>query len=203
MTCLVPLTRIDTFNPLSILADGWDLIIEPDSEREGVNKTRNKLFEKAINAGAEFIRFADDDDIVLPHRQIALNELTNPNIDVVYFDYLYDNKGQVNRYEFSGDLLQDASYSPPPWTFVVKTKSLNGKCPFDQRLPAVREGGYAFFEMIKMGLKFKHMPFPAYHWIKSDIDGLHLNPFSNDILFKLQLDILTWSKSHDLPRSSN
>ena len=194
MTCLVPLTRVDTFDSSSILADGWNLVTEIDSERKGANATRQILFKKAFDSGVEFIRLADDDDVILPHREIALNELSNPNIDVVYFDFLYDHEGEVHKGNFSGNLLCDAYSSPAPWTFVIKTKALNGRCPFDPKIPAM-EGGYAFLEMLKMGLRFKHVKVPAYHWNMRSTDGVHLHSSSNDLLTNLRSNLMDWIKS--------
>ena len=177
--CIVPVTRIDSFNPAaqSIFNDDWTLSYEIDRDRVGANIIRNKLLSQAIDA--DYIRFADDDDLVLPHREIAIKELED--CDVVYFDYILNN----SKCNFTGSLMTDAFISPAPWAFVAKATAL--RCItelFDPNLPTC-QGGYAFFNMIKHGLKIKHIKHYAYHWLRRD-DGVNSHPDHKKLLLKLQ-----------------
>jgi hypothetical protein len=187
MICCVPITRGDTFNPSSITADGWEILSEVDTDRKGANVTRASLLQKALAQGTDYIRFADDDDIMLPNSAVAIKELTD--CDVVYFDY------QVNGvpFQFSGDIVTDLMHGIGPWAFVANAKSLVGIDLFDPSLPCI-QGEYALLAMLKAGLKIKHVPIQAYNWLKGT-SGVSFHSLHSTTKFKFQVDLLTWSKT--------
>ena len=169
MICIMPVTRLELFRDAieAIENDGWKVLYEIDNKRTGTNGAsaiRNKLLSQIIN-DATYIRFADDDDLMLPNRELAIETLIkNPDIDIVYFDYLLTENDTDRVVKFTGDLQKDAIMTIPPWGWVARASSLKrvGEI-FNPKLLAV-EGGYAFFRLIKAGMKFKHIPHVAYNW---------------------------------------
>ena len=165
--CLIPVTRKDLAQTAveHAEADGWTVFQEHDSERIGVNPMRNALLKTALDAGADYIRWADDDDIIMPHREAAVAALQDT--DVAYFDFYYSRYGQTAPYRFSGDIKSDAMDLPAPWAFVARADALRRftDCnPLWDLASVYGHGGEAFFKMMQSGLRIRHVPVFAYDW---------------------------------------
>jgi hypothetical protein len=165
---LMPVTRPELlgYASLPIGADGWALLCQID-RGAGVQATRNSLLTKALSEGAQYIRMADDDDKLLPHREHALEALADPDVDVAYFDFIFNNRGASNQILFTGDLEKDSRMIPPPWSWVAKGSALgrlHQECPlFDPAIVRLH-GGWVWLRMLQAGLRFKHVPVLAYEW---------------------------------------
>ena len=158
----MPVTRNADVAIKSVEADGWTVLSKVDSEKVGANVIRKELLASATEA--TYIRLADDDDIMLPNREEAIAALVD--CDVVYFDYLLTDDGVDRKIRYTGDLRIDCLNTVPPWSWVAKKSALD-LVPnlFDPNVKYIH-GGYTLFEMIKAGLKIKHVPIFAYHWIR-------------------------------------
>ena len=191
MTCIIPVTREYLLPDLlgKINRDGWKTLYRVD-KLHNVNNLRNELISEAIES-TEFIRVADDDDMLLPHRKEALASFEDPSIDIVYFDYLYQEKGgAIQPIRLSGNVKKDMALSPGPWIFVMRASSIKPLLPlFDPDLPCLH-GGYLFLKLAKAGLHFKHIPRFAYNWRRNlTPSGINKNPLASELFAKLKEEI--------------
>ena len=106
--CLIPYYRLDKVQVAinSAVKDGWQVEAMQDKEFHGVCKIREALLNRTfVDKDIKFIRYLDDDDILLPHRKKVLEIFNaNPKVDIVYMNYLaiMPNKTKHNI-KFSGN----------------------------------------------------------------------------------------------------
>lgn len=193
---LTPITREHLLPSIAdnIQRDGWGFLYEIDYLKQGPNKIRNSLLNKAIILGATYVRFSDDDDLIMPHRERVCEVLSNPDIDVVYLDFIFDKNNKQCINPFTGDLYNDVMRCPGPWSFVAKVEALNqfnavGNELFDPTLPCIN-GGFAFLKMIKAGLRFKYVPIIAYHWRREfDNNSVNKHPMADKLTKEVRKEL--------------
>lgn len=175
--CLIPTTRpgLALRAANSALADGWDVITEPDLSRTGPCATRNRLFSRAMDEGYELIRYADDDDIVLPHLAQVI-PLFEAGADLVYADFIrVDHNGYRHYQRFSPNPQDVLKWPPDCWGWIATADALKRAghhWPEDVR---VVEGYFVFLSLFSAGLKMRYAPVPAYEYHMART-GLHADP---------------------------
>ena len=176
--CLLPITRETIVGPLlcQLRDDDWAVLSDVDVYRGGSARIRNRLLDAALGSKPDIVRFADDDDLIYPHRTEAMEALADA--DVAYFDFDLAEPG-INpmRFTFSDDPWVAASWSPGPWAWVARGTALEQfrhKDLFDPVLPCL-QGGFAFLKLLQAGLRVVHAPHLAYRWRRS-----HFPPNVND-----------------------
>jgi hypothetical protein len=167
MYALMPITRPMQSATIhnDCTADGWRVLNMMDQLRIGPQAMRNILLTKAIKAGALYVRFVDDDDRLLPHRELAEKALETA--DVVYFNHEHIWNGQRTPFKFSGDPRADLIHSPAPWCWVARCDvlaKLHEEQPLWDTTWAIYHGGPTWIRFLKAGLKIVHIPVPAYEW---------------------------------------
>jgi len=174
--CLIPtINRPSLINSkVSALHDGWKVITQ--NGYNNVNIAREILFEKAINSNADIIRYCDDDDLILPHKQEILSEISN--CDIIYTNILICNKNITKGFKLTGNPYKD-KYNIFPVSWIARTESLlKIKEKFDYLWnPEIqcREGGWIWYNFLQSNLKIKHLAIYSYLYNQSD-NGLHKHP---------------------------
>lgn len=166
--CLIPTTGRDTLRRTVESAYEWETLTRNDRERRGAGWTRNRLIESALKAGAEFIRFADDDDIVVGgNAQTILEPFEDRTVDLVAFDaVVLCREGQSPLIRPNADpeaLLKKTSY---PWNFVARASALERMraatgVVFREDVPC-RLGGWFWLRALQAGLKVSIVPVVGY-----------------------------------------
>jgi hypothetical protein len=166
--CLIPTTGRETLRRAFESAYEWETLTRTDSERRGAGWTRNRLVESALKAGAEYIRFADDDDIVVGgNSKMLLEPFADPGIDLVAFDAVFlCRAGQSPLIRPSGDpavMLKRAAY---PWNFVARASALERMrashgSVFREDVPC-RLGSWFWLRAFQTGLKVGIVPVVGY-----------------------------------------
>lgn len=170
--CLIPATRPETIAAAeaSAKADGWEVLVKWDREHRGVSATRNALFEQARDEGFEVVRYVDDDDVVLPHREQAIAALQGET-DLVYHDFIEVREGTQTPI-YTPRKPAGAIFSPPDaWGWAAKVDALERVRKANGQLwPEVPifEGYYLFLELARQGLQMKHIPVMAYEYRVGD-----------------------------------
>jgi hypothetical protein len=170
--CLIPFTRNCVSNAVkSADDDGWKTLALSGKEW-GVHKTREALLNRAFaDPEVKFIRYLDDDDILLPHLAEVKTAFKNPEIDLVYLDYRLNlpSKNQISV-SYKGDPLQDCMQIHP-WSWVARkevlfeVKRIYGWL-WDYDRPC-REGGFTWLKFLNSSLRMQHLSMEAYQWNKS------------------------------------
>jgi hypothetical protein len=173
-TCLIPYTRRDKV-PDAIKSandDNWYVEILADSNQDGVHKIRETLLNRALaSPDIKFIRYLDDDDILLPHRE-AIKEVfnKNPEIDIVYTNYIIKTPYATHYPKYSGNSLEDAILIHP-WSWIAKADALRrvkNYCGYLWDYDRIcREGGNTWLKFIEINLNIYHLDIKAYQYNKS------------------------------------
>lgn len=173
-TCLIPYHRTDTINDaiMSAKSDGWYVEIKEDKQFHGVCKMREALLNDAfVNPETKFIRYLDDDDILLPHRD-KIKEVfdTNPNVQIVYMDYVMKMpSGNELHIKYTGNPIEDC-IPIHPWSWVARVEALHRVTDvygylWDYTVP--REGGNTWFNFLQLNANILHVPIEAYQYNKN------------------------------------
>lgn len=178
--CLIPTTRPKAVKLAvkAAKADGWKTVVLADTDHEGPGVTREKLL--AGLKGDVLVRYCDDDDTLLPHREAALKVFTETAVDVVYFNHETSSTQVPGTYltnPFTGDPRKDARLVHP-WSWVARLSALRAVQArlgfvWDPSIP-IREGGHTWLNFIETGLVIQHLPLVAYRY--NVADGYHLHP---------------------------
>lgn len=174
--CLIPTTRpgLALRAANSAVSDGWDVITEHDLLRSGPCATRNSLFATAINEGYDLIRYADDDDIVLPHLAQVL-PLFEAGADLVYTDFIrVDPNGYRHYQRFPPDPKDVLRWPPDCWGWVATADALK-RAGHHWPDAGMVEGYFVFLSLFRAGLKMRYAPVPAYEYHMART-GLHASP---------------------------
>ena len=174
-TCLIPYYRLNTVQKAitSALDDGWYVESMMDSKQDGVHKIREALLNRAfVSPETKFVRYLDDDDVLLPHKAKIKDIFnTNPNIDIVYTDYILKTPlGFTHHPKQSGDIIKDCM-TIHPWSWVArievlhKIKDIYGFV-WDYNRPC-REGGYTWLKFLSLHFSMLYVPIEAYQYNKS------------------------------------
>ena len=180
--CLIPITRSSISNVAirSAESDGWKVYYLEDLKKEGPNIIRERLLDIALKDNVDYIRYLDDDDILLPHKdQIQFNDN-----DCIYMRHItFDiHRNTYELAENSGDPLKDA-YNIPPWGWVATASALS---KIRQRLGYVwnpnqvccREGGWCWLNFLKSNIKIQYQPIEHYQFSQyEDSKRLSQNPY--------------------------
>jgi glycosyltransferase involved in cell wall biosynthesis len=181
--CLIASTNRPTLQRTIDSAYGWEVRVRLDPDRRGAGWSRNRLFESALESGAEYVRFADDDDLVVGENQsLLLAPFDDVSVDLVAFDAVIVTKSGLSPLNRPTPdpttLLRKSAY---PWNFVARTSALsrlrgiNGKI-FREDVPC-RLGSWFWLSALKAGLKVKVVPVVGYiHFDHDDSDRLTKHP---------------------------
>jgi hypothetical protein len=166
--CLIPSTRPDLLPDAvaSAEADGWDVIVETDPNRTGASATRNRLLDRAFQEGYDLIRYSDDDDILLPHRE-AILPLFAEGTDVVYTDYRLIEHGHPRSMAMFSNPRWAILNPPDCWGWIATADALKQVVKRTGELwsPALlAEGFFVFLELFRAGLKIQHCAIQAYEY---------------------------------------
>ena len=173
--CLIPYYRLNKVQNAikSATDDGWIVESMEDKEFHGVNKIREALLNRAfINKDIEYIRYLDDDDLLLPHLNLIKPIFeANPDIDLIYTSYIMNTPmGARHHITFSGDPLNDC-ISVHPWSWIARVEALHKVKDIYGYLwnyeKPCREGTYCWINFINTGLKMMYVPIETYEWNKS------------------------------------
>jgi hypothetical protein len=106
----------------SCLSDGWDVFTHFDPTRRGEQAAREAAFDTwALFDPVQFIRYLDDDDLLLPHRQQVQEVFrADPTVDVVYLDYLTRVPGEADRTTGFTGVAAEAIMTVHPWVWVAR-----------------------------------------------------------------------------------
>jgi len=173
--CLIPYTRPDVVQTSidAAKADGYTVLTYQDVNLNGANKSREVLLNRAFaDESITHIRYADDDDILLPHLEV-INEAfsSDPSLDVIYCDAnMVMPSGIVHPLKYSGNPLND-TMNVHPWVWIAKKRILADikrvyGYLWDYDRPC-REGGYAWIKLLQSGCNIKHLEVIAYQYNKS------------------------------------
>ena len=165
--CLIPVTRPELAQTIikSAENDGW-LVLTKDG-KFGAADTREALFKDAVSFGAEYVRYADDDDLCLyPHRQQFCEFLDNSDYDIVYGNFKNTTRDKTADIVFSGDYVRDIreGIGIAPWTWVAKAKSLEKLERIWDPTMAKGQGSWMILQAASAGLKIAHLPIEVYHY---------------------------------------
>jgi len=112
------------------------------------------------NATGDFITFLDDDDVYRPDAlKILFKYLQHSGADVVYGDYLIEEKGKMKpgwSVDFSAKLLQKMNYIAMS-VIGVKKECLLEVGGFDENIPKFKDWNL-WLRLQKRGYKFLHIP---------------------------------------------
>ena len=170
--CLIPTTRPSAVGDAvrSAEADGWEVVVLEDVDREGVSVMRERLLD-AIQDPGTLVRYCDDDDELLPHREAVLSVFEgSPGTDVAYTEHLTASRlqpGRAFKSHLAGNPRADA-LRVHPWSWVARIDALWGiqahwGSVWDPRLP-IREGGFCWLRFLQQGLRIHHIPLAAYRY---------------------------------------
>jgi hypothetical protein len=173
--CLIPCTRPDKINKAvkSAEQDGWNTIVIEDFDHNGMNVTREKLLDKAFNLNSSYIRFLDDDDILLPH----LNEIKSnfQDIDIIYTNYFINDK----QISLSGHSFND-TLSMVSCNWIAKTETLER---LRQQVGFInnpkilcRSGGWVWYLFLLHQLKIKHIRINSHIYNKTNSNCVSSHP---------------------------
>jgi hypothetical protein len=173
-TCLIPYHRTDTIQEAieSAESDGWYVETKQDTRFAGVCKMREALLNDAfVNPDTRFIRYLDDDDIILPHKHVIARAFdSNPDVHIIYTDYLMNMpSGNQLHVNYTGNPIEDC-IPIHPWSWIARVEALHkikdvyGHL-WDYTTP--REGGHTWFNFLQLGANIMHIPIEAYQYNKS------------------------------------
>ena len=151
--------------------DGWEPIVLEDVERRGAVTSRNTLLDLVDPEGPTLIRYMDDDDELLPHRQVVIDAFKmDQSLDIVYTDNVVSSMRSPGAYVMNhlwGDPVRDL-LRVNPWTWVARLDTLtrmqkrNGFVwdPADSCM----EGLTCWLRFLEAGLVIRHLPVEAYRY---------------------------------------
>ena len=172
--CLIPYHRLNTVSKAieSATKDGWIVETMQDKEFHGVCKMREALLNRAfINKEVKFIRYLDDDDILLPHRE-KIEEIFNshPEVHIIYTDYIAKlPSGTIHHLKFTGNPKEDC-IAIHPWSWIARTEVLHkvkDVYGYLWNYNVGREGGHTWFNFLQLGANILHVPIEAIQYNKS------------------------------------
>ena len=174
--CLIPYIKPDLLPQAvaSAEADGWDVLTQEDPNREGASATRNKLLTRALEAGYELIRYADDDDIVLPHRERILPAF-EAGADVVYTNYVMVEQGLPRLMAMFANPRWAITNPPDCWGWIATADALKRvQAQSGDLWPLIplAEGFFVFLKLFRAELNIQHVPVQAYEYRRVP-GGLH------------------------------
>jgi glycosyltransferase involved in cell wall biosynthesis len=170
--CLVPFYRLDTVSKAidSAINDGWKVETMEDKNYYGVCKMREALLNRAfVNKDIKFVRYLDDDDVLLPHLDLIKSVFdSNPDIDLIYTDYVVNTSVKKQHHiTFLGDPLKDC-ISVHPWSWIARVEALHKIKDIYGNLwnyeKPCREGTYCWINFLKAKLKMLYVPVKAYQY---------------------------------------
>ena len=157
---------------LSASKDGWNVETFHDSRRAGQNKSREALLNRAyIDDSIKFIRYLDDDDLLLPHMAQVAEVFKDLSVEVVYTNAVIAMpSGTKHELTYTGNPFDD-TMQVHPWIWVARKETLKRVkdvygTVWDYDRP-YREGGYLWLKFIHLGIKMRYLPVPAYQYNKS------------------------------------
>jgi hypothetical protein len=157
---------------MSAEADGWYVESKEDTQFHGVCKIREALLNDAfVNPETKFIRYLDDDDILLPHRD-KIKEVfdANPDVHIIYMDYIMTTpSGITHNIKYSGNPIEDC-LQIHPWSWVARVEALHRVKDVYGYLwdhTVHREGGNTWLSFLQLNAKILHVPIEAYQYNKS------------------------------------
>ena len=172
--CLIPYHRLDKVQIAidSARSDGWHVETMKDKEFHGACKIREALLNRTfIDKNIKFIRYLDDDDILLPHQDKILEVFNNnPNVHIIYMDYIAIlPSGTVHHIKYTGNPIEDC-FAIHPWAWIARVEALHRIKDVYGYLwdyNAGREGGHTWFNFLQLGANILHVPIEAYQYNKS------------------------------------
>ena len=172
--CLIPYHRTDKIQTAidSAESDGWFVESYHDKNLAGVCKIRELLMSRAfVNKDTQFIRYLDDDDVLLPHREELIKAFyNNPTVDIIYCDYLMNMpSGAQHHIKYTGNPSDDC-LPIHPWAWIARVEALHKVKDvygylWDYTTP--REGGHTWINFLQLGARIMHLPIEAYQYNKS------------------------------------
>jgi hypothetical protein len=180
--CLIPATRTSASKAAdSALALGWTPLVMEDTQCRGANWARNRLFEQALSLGAQWVRYCDDDDLV-----VGLEP--TPFKGLVYFDYLYQRPPGPPSHVQLPSTPREAFSRFSPWCWAASSATLLRVVEqfgslWDESIPC-RQGGWQLARFIKSGTPMYHTSLIGYHWIHNG-DGLCNHPQKQELSAQL------------------
>jgi hypothetical protein len=152
--------------------DGWKVETIQDKTYSGVCKMREALLNRAFaDKDIKYIRYLDDDDIILPHRsKVEAVFDSNPDVHIIYTDYVMnlpsDNKVSI---KYSGNPVEDC-IPIHPWSWIARVEALHRVKDVYGYLwdyTVNREGGHTWFNFLQLGANILHVPIEAYQYNRS------------------------------------
>jgi hypothetical protein len=168
--CLIPSIRD---SKASAEADGWRTDILVDDRDWGPSRIRESLLNRVFaDPSIKFLRYLDDDDLLLPHQEIVQQFFeSNPTVDLVYTDAVMNMpSGVQHRLTYSGDPYEDLMLVHP-WSWIIRTnvarriKDTFGY--FWDYNRNYREGSYLWLRLLQGRVKMHYLPTLGYQYNKS------------------------------------
>ena len=173
--CLIPYYRLDKVQIAidSARSDGWHVETMQDKEFHGACKTREALLNRTfIDKNIKFIRYLDDDDILLPHKDKILEVFNNnPKIDIIYTNYIMKTPaGAQHHIKYSGDPIKDC-FNIHPWSWIARIEALHRVKDVYGYLWNYEEpyldGPYCWSSFLLLNLKIMHVSTETCQYNKS------------------------------------
>ena len=174
--CLIPSIRDSATLANAVTSaeqDGWKTEVCFDPRRFGASKTREALLNRSfVNPEIQFLRYLDDDDLLLPHREAIQQAFdSDPSVELIYTDAIMNMpSGVQHRLSHTGDPYEDV-LQVHPWSWVIRTSAARRiKDTFayfwDYDRP-YREGSYVWLKLLQGRVKMRYLPVLGYQYNKS------------------------------------
>lgn len=167
--CLIATKNRPSLPKAVASASEWRVIVQHDAKDEGAGAVRNKLIDQALNEGADFIRFADDDDRVCAGSVgDILAPFADPSVDAVAHDMVViRSDGRCWRVTPSASdeiFVRNQAYV---CNGVWRASSLWRLAPAFREDIRCRLGGWLWLKTLAAGMKVARVPVAGYVYLRN------------------------------------